>query len=63
MINLLKCELLFLDFNDNYYILLLLSSGSYVDKLDCHLEGALVWFMFRKIKIKFKAFWLTANMD
>ena len=42
MINLLKCELLFLDFNDNYYILLLLSSGSYVDKLDCHLEGALV---------------------
>ena len=30
-----NCELLFLDFNDNYYILLLLSSDWYIVSLDC----------------------------
>ena len=35
LIKLLNCELLFLDFNDNCDILLLLSSEWYIDSLDC----------------------------
>ena len=34
LIILLNCELLFLDFNDNYYILLLLSINLYIEELE-----------------------------